>query len=165
MPRCSWLIVFAQKLVIKKLKGLLILSEIFPKSWRVYVKKNMAVSEVGVACHMNIKRVGHKILGSLTVSQRKTNCDFDCSINPAAAALVAPRGVIFGSSCAGREGSSRTRPATAEVINGKTAVTPNTNLPDYHIIHIRFETRVMTIKTILLSFQQGSTSCCIKRWR
>lgn len=92
------------------------------------MKKNMAVSEVGVACHMNMKRVGHKILGSLTVSHRKTNCDFDCSINPAAAALVAPRGVIFGSSCAGREGSSRTRPATAEVINGKTAVTPNTNL-------------------------------------
>lgn len=115
------------------------------------MKKNMAVSEVGVACHMNMKRVGHKILGSLTVSHRKTNCDFDCFNNPAAAALVAPRGVIFGSSCAGQEGSSRTRPATAEVINGKTAVTPNTNLPDYQIIHIRFEVRVMAIKTILPS--------------
>ena len=127
---------------------------------RTYVKKNMAVSEVGVACHMNMKRVGHKILGSLTVSHRTTNCDFDCSINPAAATLVAPRGVIFGSSCAGREGSSWTRPATAEVINGKTAVTPNTNLPDYQIIHFRL--RVMAIKTIP-SIQQGSTCFFIKR--
>lgn len=115
------------------------------------MKKNMAVSEVGVACHMNMKRVGHKILGSLTVSHRKTNCDFDFSINPPAANLVAPRGVIFGSSCVGREGSSRTRPATAEVINGKSAVTPNTNLPDYQIIHIRFEAQVMVIKTVLPS--------------
>lgn len=33
-----------------------------------YVKKNIAESDCGVACHKNINKVGKKMLGSLTAS-------------------------------------------------------------------------------------------------
>lgn len=86
------------------------------------MKKNIAVSDVGVACHRKIKRVGQNILGSFTVCHRKPSCDFEELMNWAvlAATLGSSRRVLMG--------SSRTRPATAEVIRGSTAVTPNTNL-------------------------------------
>lgn len=46
------------------------------------MKKNMAVSDVGVACHKKMNAVGKNILGSFTVSHRKLNCDLDVSKNP-----------------------------------------------------------------------------------
>jgi hypothetical protein len=52
-------------------------------SHRQYVKKNMAVSDVGVACHRKMKRVGQKILGSFTVCHKNPSCDFDEVINRA----------------------------------------------------------------------------------
>lgn len=85
----------------------------------------MAVSDVGVACHRKMKRVGQKILGSFTVCHKKASCDFDVLMNWAVL-----DNITFGSSLGAFKGSSCTRPATAEVIKGITAVTPNTYL--YH---------------------------------
>lgn len=86
------------------------------------MKKNMAVSDVGVACHRKMKSVGQNILGSFTVCHKKPSWALDVRMNWAV--LDTP----FGSSRVALIGSSRTRPATAEVIKGSTAVTPNTYL-------------------------------------
>jgi len=48
---------------------------------KLYVKKNMAVSDVGVACHRKMKRVGQNILGSFTVCHKKPSWDFDELMN------------------------------------------------------------------------------------
>jgi hypothetical protein len=55
------------------------------------MKKNMAVSDIGVACHKNMNMVGRKILGSFTVSQRKPNCELEISKNVITGPLGASR--------------------------------------------------------------------------
>jgi hypothetical protein len=73
------------------------------------------------------------MLGSLIVSHRLSNCILDVFRK-----LISPlvsSGSADSAGCKrlilllqGDQGSSTTRPATPEVIRGKKAVTPNTNL-------------------------------------
>ena len=84
------------------------------------MKKNMAESDCGVACQRNMNKVGWKILGCFTELQICIMCSLELSINPESEDEVAfsPKGKRF----------SFTRTATVDVMRGKNAVTPKTNL-------------------------------------
>lgn len=93
----------------------------------------MAFSVVGVAWNKKRKIVGIRMLGSFIVSHRLSNCILDVFRK-----LISPLVSSGSADSAGckrlilllraDQGSSSTRPATPEVIRGKRAVTPNTNL-------------------------------------
>jgi hypothetical protein len=84
------------------------------------MKKNIAESDCGVACQRNINKVGNKMLGCFTEVQSCLTCCLELSINPEPErkVLCSPEGMPC----------SFTRTATADVIRGKNAVTPKTNL-------------------------------------
>ena len=86
-----------------------------------YVKKNMAESDCGVACHKNINNVGKKMSGCLTAVHNCKICCLELSIKPEPE-IVALCPLEGNTAC------SLTRTATAEVIKGRKAVTPKTNL-------------------------------------
>ena len=88
--------------------------------FHTYMKKNIAESDCGVACQRNINKVGKKILGCLTEVQSCLTCCLELSTNPE------PESKIVHSP--GGMRCSFTRTATADVIRGKNAVTPKTNL-------------------------------------
>lgn len=80
----------------------------------------MAESDCGVACQRNINKVGKKMLGCFTEVQSCLMCCLELSTNPE------PENEIACSPEVRR--CSFTRTATADVIRGKNAVTPKTNL-------------------------------------
>jgi hypothetical protein len=90
----------------------------------------MAFSDVGVAWNKKRKIVDIRMLGSLIVSHRLSNCIFRKLISP-----LVSSGSADSAGCKrlilllhGDQSSSSTRPTTPEVIRGRKAVTPNTNL-------------------------------------
>ena len=99
------------------------------KLWKpdTYMKKNMADSECGVACQRNINKVGKKMLGCFTEVHSCLMCCVEVSINPEPETDIA---------CSpGVKRCSFTRTATADVIKGKNAVTPKTNLRLHEYFH------------------------------
>jgi hypothetical protein len=99
-----------------------------------YEKKNIAVSDVGVACQRNMNIVGRKIAGSLIVFQRTRKFDFALS----RATLVFDV-TVFSSAVRlfllkDANGFSVTNIATAVVKSGRRDVIENTNL--HQISHL-----------------------------
>jgi hypothetical protein len=84
------------------------------------MKKNIAESDCGVACQRNINKVGKKMLGCFTETHSLLMCCLVLSTNPE------PESKIFCSTEATR--CSFTSTATADVISGRNAVMPKTNL-------------------------------------
>lgn len=89
----------------------------------------MAESDCGVACHRNMNKVGRRISRCLTAVH---NCiifclEFSIKFEPESKGLCPPE---EGTLC------SFTRTATADVIRGRKAVTPKTNL--------QFKEKIMT---------------------
>jgi hypothetical protein len=85
-----------------------------------YMKKNIAESDCGVACQRNMNKVGKKMLGCFTEAHSCLMCCLVLSMNPE------PERKILCSAEATR--CSFTSTATADVIRGRNAVMPKTNL-------------------------------------
>lgn len=83
------------------------------------MKKNIAESDCGVACQRKINRVGNNMFGCFTAPHSCFTCCFELSIKPEPETKMLLRPDT---------GTSFTSTATADVNNGKNAVTPKTNL-------------------------------------
>ena len=80
----------------------------------------MAESDCGVACQRNMNKVGKKMFGCFTAVQICLICCLELSINPELGSEM--------ERSSEHKRCSFTRTATADVIRGKNAVTPKTNL-------------------------------------
>lgn len=92
------------------------------------MKKNIAVSDVGVACQRKINIVGMNMFGSFTVAHRQINWLLDVSKNPRRGLAPDNSSASRSTTVDARRRSSFTRIATTDVIKGKRAVIANTNL-------------------------------------
>lgn len=83
------------------------------------MKKNIAESDCGVACHKKINKVGSRTLGCLTAPHNWVKLFFELSMKPLPkeAPLARPR-----------TGCSFTSTDTADVMSGSNDVAPKTNL-------------------------------------
>lgn len=89
-----------------------------------YTKKNIAESDCGVACHRKMNSVGRYTFGCLTAVHKLNMHRFEVSRKPK------PLGRRLDPFTGTQTGCSSTSTATADVIKGSKAVTPNTNLRD-----------------------------------
>ena len=93
------------------------------------MKKNMAESDCGVACQRNMNKVGRSMLGCFTEFQICMMRCLELSIN------FEPETESETEHSSKGKRSSFTRTATVDVISGKSAVTPKTNLHSWeHLI-------------------------------
>ena len=109
-----------------------------------YEKKNIAVSDVGVACQRNMNMVGRKIAGSLIVFQRTIKFAFALSRATVDFCLITFPSIVRLFLLKDGNGSSVTNIATAVVKRGRRDVIENTNLHQILIVNYNSSSNLCT---------------------